>query len=632
MNRFGKVPSSEIIRQAREEIYGLTGLDTKRPETPRHPRLLDQYHHGSGDKTQLDKFEPRPQTAKIRLDPLNRADTPKTKKRATSAQQKFDQVKNDFCRMKIKERHQVAEKLARTMERVEGEMSAHDRELLLTKCKEILDLNATLSNEQRLAVCRILLQMKLGSNNLAVLGDTLVALTENPTFVAAHPIVVNGIIGKLDTANIHFCVALSQLIQTDCTLQQVVKHSQLMAQLRRCLELLLAENDGKNQSVFGRVKSICSTMRSLLDVATFFNELERRDNGDSVKLVELWVTCCAEFADQAALVHLAARLLSKATESDIVCSHLTQPTASLVLASASETYVAESDTLVRLLYALGNCLAVDGRCRQNNAKLLQSMRRVFRYGCKRVELMGSNTDVLLKMIRLIANFALDESGAVAILADQVIIKALLWLLKLSVEDDKLVDITKYALAALNNLVYYAKGDFEPYLGEATGVFVACLMKSNLAVTAECCRALGNLSHFPLVVEQFEDTGADKILHALLDAANLNLVVNVIGIFINFTLQRPDLPIFVEKQCEGIFKLLRAMREFNECQLSTLTLQLIWNLLRNVTEIRSQLKSEISSTIDFINEHAESPIDMQEAQEQRLFGEISEKVMEIVGNR
>ena len=50
--------------------------------------------------------------------------------------------------MKIKERHLIAEKLARTMERVGGEMTPQDRELLLTKCKEILDLNATLSNEQ----------------------------------------------------------------------------------------------------------------------------------------------------------------------------------------------------------------------------------------------------------------------------------------------------------------------------------------------------------------------------------------------------------------------------------------------------------------------------------------------------
>ena len=60
MNRFGKVPSSEIIRQAKQEIYGL--VDTKRPETPRHPNNLTQEkwdyyggNGGSGDKHTLDK-------------------------------------------------------------------------------------------------------------------------------------------------------------------------------------------------------------------------------------------------------------------------------------------------------------------------------------------------------------------------------------------------------------------------------------------------------------------------------------------------------------------------------------------------------------------------------------------------
>ena len=34
------------------------------------------------------------------------------------------------------------------MERLDGEMSSTDREQILTKCKEILDLNVHLSNQQ----------------------------------------------------------------------------------------------------------------------------------------------------------------------------------------------------------------------------------------------------------------------------------------------------------------------------------------------------------------------------------------------------------------------------------------------------------------------------------------------------
>jgi len=643
MNRFGKVPSSEIIRQAKQEIYGL--VDTKRPETPRHPNNLTQEkwdyyggNGGSGDKHTLDKLEPRPQTAKIRLDPLKPSTPPKNKKRAGSAQQKFTQCKDEYCRAKIKERHLCAEKLAKSIERLDGEMSSTDREQILTKCKEILDINIHLSNQQRLGVCRILLQMRLGRNNFDVLGDTMLTLSKDQSFIAEYPVLVNGVIAKYDTANYHFIEALSNLIQYDKTLHLCIKNDQLISQLRRCTEYLLAENDGQNEQVFQRVYKSFQTIRSLLDVTSFFALLEKPDS-DSPKLVDLWIKCCNEFSNQRHIVHMCSRILSKSTESDVICGYLKQPSSSLVLASTIETYIGDNDILVRLLYAMGNCLASDIRCRQNNARLVQSIRRVFRYCCKRCDtgqdLDKQNTDVLLKMIRLVANFSLDESGAVSILQDSVIIKAILWLLKLSVEGKKLVDspdVTKYCLAALNNLIFYAKNEFEPYTSDTTHAFINCLMKSNLLVTAECCRALGNLSHYPVVVELFESSGADKLLHTLLDSSDINLVVNVIGIFINFSLKQPQLQAFVSNDREGIFKLLVAMQEFNDWRLSTLTLQLIWNLLRNVNEIRPKLRSEISSTIEFINENSEPPHDIHEAQEQRLFGEISEKMMEIVGNR
>ena len=106
------------------------------------------------------------------------------------------------------------------------------------------------------------------------------------------------------------------------------------------------------------------------------------------------------------------------------------------------------------------------------------------------------------------------------------------------------------------------------------------MHSNLRITSECCRALGNLSHFPAVIDQFRSSGADKILLTLLDSSEIDLVVNVIGIFINFT-NRPggNLELFTD-----FGKLLRAIKEFNDWRVSNLTLQLIWNLVRNQTQV------------------------------------------------
>ena len=72
------------------------------------------------------------------------------------------------------------------------------------------------------------------------------------------------------------------------------------------------------------------------------------------------------------------------------------------------------------------------------------------------------------------------------------------------------------------------------------------MQSNMLIISECCRALGNLSHYP-EVEAIFSNGADQILHQLLDSSDINLVVNVIGIFINFSLVKSDLKVFDQSE-------------------------------------------------------------------------------------
>ena len=164
MSRYGgKVPaSSEIIRQARQEILG---LDTKRPQTPRHEFGSEKWreYYAAGDRSiQIDKgksfnlfafyiflAEPRPaQRQSIRLNPLKPVTPPKRKNRVGSAKEKFEQYLAEFSRLGMKDRHTIADKLSKSIERLEGEMTPQEMENILTKCKEVLDLNASITNEQ----------------------------------------------------------------------------------------------------------------------------------------------------------------------------------------------------------------------------------------------------------------------------------------------------------------------------------------------------------------------------------------------------------------------------------------------------------------------------------------------------
>ena len=42
----------------------------------------------------------------------------------------------------------IADKLSKSIERLEGEMTPQEMEIILTKCKEVLDLDASITNDQ----------------------------------------------------------------------------------------------------------------------------------------------------------------------------------------------------------------------------------------------------------------------------------------------------------------------------------------------------------------------------------------------------------------------------------------------------------------------------------------------------
>ena len=101
----------------------------------------------------------------------------------------------------------------------------------------------------------------------------------------------------------------------------------------------------------------------------------------------------------------------------------------------------------------------------------------------------------------------------------------------------------------------------------------------MSVISESCRALGNLSRYSCVRDRFIKHKADKLLIALLDSPDMNIVQHVIGILINFTLSADCSTLFMEDNDNGLKKLLSAMTEFGDWNLATLIIQLLWNILR-----------------------------------------------------
>ena len=134
-------------------------------------------------------------------------------------------------------------------------------------------------------------------------------------------------------------------------------------------QIAKTEFQPEDKSHESKVALLLETVRRLFDNSTFYANAER----DS-KFAEVWLHCCQEFTHSETVMLNCARILSIGTQSEEFCSHFRQPTSSLVIAQAMETCINHTDILVRYLYALGNCLAADPKCRQLNTKLPRTIR------------------------------------------------------------------------------------------------------------------------------------------------------------------------------------------------------------------------------------------------------------------
>ena len=107
------------------------------------------------------------------------------------------------------------------------------------------------------------------------------------------------------------------------------------------------------------------------------------------------------------------------------------------------------------------------------------------------------------------------------------------------------------------------------------------MNEQMSTISESCRALGNISRYSSVSTRFQKDQSDRLLLALMDSPDVNIVQHVTGILINFTLSSDCSHLFFKDGDHGFLKLLSAMTEFSDWFLATLIIQLLWNILRFV---------------------------------------------------
>lgn len=395
--------------------------------------------------------------------------------------------------------------------------------------------------------------------------------------------------------------------------------------LNECLEDAIEAKDDAKQTlatVSNALVQITSTVRNLSELPGSRVDFIKCD------LLRSLVFFLRLFPRDTELALNICRILSKLTLAEEVTAHLLdyrrvgekdEDELFSALFAVLTTHVQKADLVVRALFILGNLTAKsdDARMRlwrlktgsgDNNGTSISAttfetgpvtvlvttflnyvdmMKRESHQELPGGERPDKSEDVLIKLVRIIANLSINEDIGDAIASDEIMIGLLVKVIELkgqSRDADPPNELLLNAVATINNLSYYMIEADDGDSDEATQSMLQLaqsLRPLAYSVNEECileaARVFGNLSQIRQVRHFMVDNAMDKLLVALLDSTNRELVFTSVGILINLMVDRENRHII--KRENGVQKLIDVLRDFgqNDWHLASMVCQVFWNV-------------------------------------------------------
>ncbi|XP_014251201.1 armadillo repeat-containing protein 2 [Cimex lectularius] len=347
-------------------------------------------------------------------------------------------------------------------------------------------------------------------------------------------------------------------------------------------------------------------------------------------------------------------------------------------------YPGRQDIIVRFAYALGNIIAKSESARYKLYKEPGSMTAILNilenYLDKDLEQMkksglnslkqnspewasdGSIEDVIIKMIRIVANMSMNYDVGIGMTCVSYIyddtnndvgtidqqkaqdggrfLDLLLMVLrrKSAAESEELVMST---LSTLNNLSYYAEpdaaseGPFALRQIEITQVLSTLLLTKNEESMIEVTRVLGNLTRSKEVRDYILEIGGISQLVRCLEHENKELLFTTTGVLVNLMADWDKRLAF--KEAHGVQRLIVVLKQSCEgdWRLASLVCQALWNFCIDSTHLYAALgiqptNSLLAVLVDLLDEEklfgvtegSEVPDRISESAEYRLWEQFA----------
>ncbi|CAL1534975.1 unnamed protein product [Lymnaea stagnalis] len=368
---------------------------------------------------------------------------------------------------------------------------------------------------------------------------------------------------------------LKRLAKLDCV--------KTLASLMHSINKINKEN-GKPGDQFGHILvQLTAALRNLADTTS------GRDRFLTHNVIEGLVHLMDSYSGDSDLMMYISRIFSKITLHTDCCSVLAnQPTCYKAFVHLLKRHVLKEDLVVRLCFVLGNLTIKNEAARlklfqeshsietlllilKTYLELDQQGKTCASANSEDSKLNGkveSETeadvnkveDVLIKVMRVLANLTINEEVGSAISQNSVFLQLLLNVVdqKDIIEQEELV---VNAVVAINNLSYYTTQDESQMAGHLNMArsLLKLIMNNNMEGILEAARVFGNLTRHKQIRDFLSQNKVDAIMVTLLDSSSREVVFIACGVLINFMLDEEKRSML--KKEGGIKKLIDVLRDF-----------------------------------------------------------------------
>ncbi|NXO71262.1 ARMC2 protein, partial [Phainopepla nitens] len=313
-------------------------------------------------------------------------------------------------------------------------------------------------------------------------------------------------------------------------------------------------------------------------------------------------------------------LLSKLSTYNDFCAALADCSRCYILFLALlNKYQKQQDLVVHIIFILGNLTAKNDQSREQFFKEKESVNTLTslfqtyyeldlnaptlhddRKGKNHLKYPSKSEDVLIKLIRVLANLSIHPGVGAALAAAPPVVGLLVTVLEYK-SVDACEELVINAAATINNLSYYkvqnsAVQDKKLQIAE---MLLKLLMSDNMDAVVEAVRVFGNLSQHHEIRDFIIQKKIYKFVIALLDSKNREVCFPACGVLLNLTVDENKRAFLMEGG--GIGKLVDCLQDFGpaDWQLSCLICKTLWNHSENMTSAASCLGGDTSRLLELL---------------------------------